>query len=216
MANVTTLLHLPNELCSLIFGYLNSADLIQAFAEFRLPRLQALIDPFVIRLNIADRSLPWLEHYLPLVFAQHDVSSIYLRVEHLDLVSRLLPSTQVSAMEITTESAEALMADKDLLKRLCRQLTDLSIRCPSMDESSDLVPLLLHADARIEQLAVHDCALYFEESMIAPRTHLTSLIVQLEGTHHLFLLLKHSPALEKLRVSIIVMIFPEQEVSFVL
>ena len=202
MANLTTLLHLPNELCSLIFGYLSSTDLIHAFVEIRSSRLQALIDPFVIRLNITDRSAAWLQHYLPLVFARHDVNSISLLDEHLDLVSRLLPSMQVTAMQITTEFPDNLLPYEVRLQQLCRQLKNLSIRCLCMSESFELMPLLLHTDSRIEQLVVHNCAVYFEEAMIQPCTRLTSLTVELEGTHYLFLLLKHSPALEKLRVII--------------
>lgn len=200
MATPTKFLDLPNELLESILRYLSGKDIVNAFFEIKSIRLRHLIQPFVQSLDVSDRSLTWVQHYLPLFVAQYGSRRVCLRDEQLKYLVLVLAAAKAKSVQILSQSADEMMSQAKHLAQLTRQSHKLSIEFSRMEEDTQLTRVLFNMNSRIQDLAIQNCTLYFEESHIDSSQYLKSLSIEIEGIHHLFFLLKRLHALEKLQV----------------
>src|SRR5271163_136873 len=100
MASKTLLLDLPNELFPFIFQYLCSIDILKAFYDIQSHRLQALIQPFITRLDISQESNEWVQVHLSNLFTNHNIIALRLQMKHLAFISEYLLSTNIQSIQV--------------------------------------------------------------------------------------------------------------------
>ena len=201
MAIAAKFLDLPNELLTMVFGYLSSADLVLAFIEIRSNRLRALISPFIQQLDLTDSPVLQIEKHLPLVNRIYGTHCVRLRDQQLGSVAASLSTSNIGSAKVLSGSITDLLDQKKWLEQLTSELTSLSVDFGNgMEADQNLVSVLFNRHSKLEDLAIRNCTLFFDESALHPSAHLKSLHIETEGTHHVFLLLKHCRALETLSV----------------
>ncbi|CAF0809366.1 unnamed protein product [Rotaria sp. Silwood1] len=201
MASKTSLFDLPNELFPCIFQYLSAIDLLKIFSDFESRRLQALIQPFIARLDISQESNEWIQNYLPNILTKNKIIALRLQMNHLVLISEHLLSTNIQSMQVTNWNVSIDFSEQ-IMAQLRRNLQKLSIVQPDDNEFSDLTSLLFRSDSQLKHLIIKDCVLYIFNGDIETCTRLTHLSIELEGMNPVFILIEHLPNLEELKVRI--------------
>ncbi len=100
MSSKTLLLDLSNELFPFILQYMRSIDILKAFFDIQSCRVRALIQPFIIRLDISQESNEWIENYLPKLFLQYEIIALRIQMKHLTLISKYLLSFAIQSVEV--------------------------------------------------------------------------------------------------------------------
>jgi len=199
MASTTSLLILPNELFPFIFQYLSSIDLLKAFSDCKSRRLQALIQPFISRLDVSQESIEWIQIHLPELFIKYDFIALRLQMKDLIFISEHLLSTHIQSLEMIKWNFDFHIPD-EVMSQLRRNLKKLLFAIPELDEDSELVNHLFQSDSQLEHLIINDCVLRFYDHEIGICTRLTHLSVELDGMRPVFILVKHLPSLQQLKV----------------
>ncbi len=200
MASKTLLLDLPNELFPFIFQYLRSIDILKAFSDFQSHRLQALIQPFITRLDISQESNQWIQIYLPDVFTKHEIIALRLQMKHLPFIKEHLLSTNIQSIQVINWDFDFDFS-QEVVDHLSRNLKKLSFAFAEIGENGDLARQLFRSDSQLEHLTIKDCVLAFYDDQIETCTRITHLSVELEGMHPVFIFIQHLPNLQKLKVN---------------
>jgi hypothetical protein len=199
MASGALLLDLPNELFPFIFQYLRSIDILKAFSDIQSRRVRALIQPFLTQLDISQESNEWIQNYLSAVFIKHQIMAIRLQMKHLTFISEHLLSTNIQSMQVINWDFDFDFSEQ-VVSQLLRNVKKLLFAFPELGESSDIVSQLFQSDSQLEHLTIRDCGLVLYDDEIGTCTRLTYLSVELEGIHPVFILIKHLPNLQELKV----------------
>jgi hypothetical protein len=200
MASKTLLLDLPNELFPFIFEYLRSIDILKAFSNIQCYRIQALIQPFIRKLDISQETDECIKNYLPNLFLQDGIIALRIQMKHLALISEylLLPSSIQSVEVINWD--HGFNFSNEIVCRLRQNLKRLSLKFAELGEIFHQDIPLLKSDSQLEHLIINNCVLYYSDNLEIC-TRLTYLSVELQGIHPLFLFIQHLPNLQNLKVN---------------
>jgi hypothetical protein len=199
MASKTLLLDLPNELFPFIFQYLRSIDILKTFSDCKSRRLQALIQPFIKKLDISQESNEWVQIYLSDLFIKYEIIGLRLRMKHLAFITEDILSTNIQSIEVINWDYDFDFS-QEVIDRLRLNLKKLLFRFPEQNENADLVKQLFRSDSQLESFTIKNCVLYlYDEIEIC--TRMTYLSVILEGMSPVFTLIEHLPNLQKLKVN---------------
>jgi hypothetical protein len=202
MASKTLLLDLPNELFPFIFQYLNSIDILKAFSDFKSHRIQALIQPFISRLDISRESNEWIQTYLIDVITKHEIIALRLQMKHLPFVAEHLLSINIESMQVIKSDYDYELSE-EVMGQLRRHLKELILISSPSDETGTLAGLLFQSDSQLKHLIIKHFVLYFSDDEISICTSLTHLSVKLEGMYGVFVLIEHLPNLQELKVEML-------------
>ena len=195
----TLLLDLPNELFPFIFQYLSSIDVLKAFSDLTSRRLQALIQPFITRLDISQESDEWIQTSLTDVFTKHEIIALCVQMKHLSIIAEYLLSTNIESMQLIQWNYDFDIPE-EVIGQLRRHLKKLVMTNLGTDESHELPRLLFQSDSQLKHLIIDDCALCVSDDMISTCTQLTHLSIEIEGMYGVFVLIEHLPNLQELKV----------------
>lgn len=195
----TQLLDLPNELLLFIFQYLKSTDLVHGFFDIQSIRIQALIQSFILKLDISQENEQWIETYLPNLFLQQNINKLRLQDKHLNFISKYLSLIDIESMHILSSDWTTDML-KEGINNVRQHLKQLSIIFTYPHGKGDIASHLFQSDSQLKYLNVIGRFLYFENHEINTCTSLTYLSIELEGVHRVFTLIEHLPNLEELKV----------------
>ena len=194
------LLDLPNELFPFIFQHLTSAQLIQAFFHRDSFRLQALIEPFVVHLDISRQTDLWVQTYLPELVRQYSIDALRLQDEQIPQIVDQLLAIDVPCLHILSSDWTT-----DILKQAIDQLRGrvkkLGVTFVYSHGKGDIARHVFHSESSLEYLSVTGRFLFFDPTEIETCSRLTHLTIELEGMNRLFALLEHLPNLEDLKVN---------------
>jgi hypothetical protein len=196
----TRLFDLPNELFLFIFQYIKSSHLVQAFFQLQSPRIQALIRPFLYRLDISEETDQWIQTYLPDLFVQQTIIAIRLQDKHLDFISKDLFTNDLQSMHILSSDWTTDLL-KEEINSLRQRLKRLSITFTYPHGKGDIANDLFQSDSQLEYLNVTGRFLYFDNHEINTCIQLTYLAIELEGMYRVFMLIEHLPNLKELKVN---------------
>jgi hypothetical protein len=196
----TQLLDLPNELFPFIFQYLKSANLVQIFFEVQSLRIQALIQSFLLHLDISQETDQWIQTYLPDLFMQLNLIAIRLQDKHINFILKYFLSTDIQSMHILSSdwTTDILKEGIDYFRQRLKRLS-VTFTCPH--GKGDIASHLFQSDSQLEYLSVTGRFLYFDNHEINTCTLLTYLSIELEGVHKVFTLIEHLPRLQELMVN---------------
>jgi len=196
----TQLLDLPNELFPFIFEYLKSANLVQIFFEVQSLRIQALIQSFLLHLDISQETDQWIQTYLPDLFMQLNLIAIRLQDKHINFILKYFLSTDIQSMHILSSdwTTDMLKEGIDYFRQHLKRLS-VTFTCPH--GKGDIASHLFQSDSQLEYLSVTGRFLYFDNHEINTCTLLTYLSIELEGVHKVFTLIEHLPRLQELMVN---------------
>lgn len=195
----TKLLDLPNELLSLICEYLTSIELIQAFSDIQSNRIQALIQPFISHLDISQETDEWVQTYLSHLFKKYLITSIRLKDKHITTILQHMLSNSIESMHIFNFDWSTDML-KVLLNYLHPHLKGLSVTFPNQTGKGDLASYVLQSNCQLEYLHITGRFQIFNANEINTCSRLTHLSIELEGMPRVFMLMKHLPNIQQLKV----------------
>ncbi|CAF2799969.1 unnamed protein product [Rotaria sp. Silwood2] len=199
MMTKTQLLDLPNELFPFIFQYLNSKNLMQAFSNVESLRIQTLIQPFLSHLDISQETDQWIQTYLPVLFNQQNIVAVRLQDKHINFIMKNLLLSKIQSMHIFSSDWSTDLL-KEALNHFRQYLKQLSITFTCPHGKGDIASHLFQFDSQLEYLNITGRFLFFDNNEINACTRLTHLVIELEGMHRVFILIKHLPKLRQLKV----------------
>ena len=197
----TNLFDLPNEIFILIFQYLKSTFLVQLFSDIQSIRVRTLIKSLLSHLDISQETDQWIQTYLPDLFNRQDIIALRLQDRHIAFVSSYLELTRIQSMHVISSdwNTDILKENLEHIRQYLQQLT-ITFTCPH--GQGNIASYLFQSDSQLQYLNIIGRFQFFDNHEITTSCHrLTYLSIELEGMHRLFILMKHLPNLEHLKVS---------------
>ncbi|CAF0916147.1 unnamed protein product [Rotaria sp. Silwood1] len=196
---ITQLLDLPNEIFPFIFQYLKSTNLIQTFSNVKSLRIQALIQSFLSHLDISQETDQWIQTYLPILINQQNIVALRLQDKHIKFISKDLLLSKIHSIHVFSSDWNTDLL-KEGLDHFRQRLKQLSITFTCSHGKGDIGSYLFKFDSQLEHLNIIGRFLFFNKHEINTCTQLTHLSIELEGMHSVFILIKHLPNLQQLKV----------------
>ncbi|CAF3822933.1 unnamed protein product [Rotaria sordida] len=192
-------LDLPNELFPFIFQYLNSTNLIKTFFNVESLRIQTLIQSFLSHLDISQETDQWIQTYLPILFNQYNIIALRLQDKHINLILKNFLLNKIQSIHLFSSDWNTDLL-KEGLNHFRQCLKQLSITFTYPHGKGDIASHLFQCDCQLEHLNITGRFLFFDNNDINTCTRLTYLSIGLEGMYRVFILIKHLPNLEQLKV----------------